>query len=432
MKSALSRSVLGRRVASAAVLGLAAATLSVGLAGSATAAGPDVEGTVTGVGGAPLTNICVDAFDATNDRYLQESCTGADGKYSFSGLVSGMGVSSIKLDFYDNSGFDYTGDTFYLERWYGGAKYRPSAAAVGITDGGDTVKDFVMTPASIISGTISAADGHAFTDGYNLDVFNTDMEYAWSRSTGDVDGKSYKIAVEPGTYRVGGYGWDAQTATAPWAYYLEKWWVDSDTAAGATPITVGAGQTVTGINLALTDKLSARQAPSIRGFAAVGRALTASPGTWSRNAGNEFTYTWMRGATVVGTGANYTPTAADLGQRLNVVVRAVNGTNVGQAASAQTDPVRWPADAKGKAKRLGHHQVRFAVKLVSAHQKPVKGKVVVLRGTKVVHKAVKLVKGKAVIVVKGQPKGKQTFTVHFKGNKKLAQVDKTFTVRVRK
>jgi hypothetical protein len=44
---------------------------------------------------------------------------------------------------------------------------------------------------------------------------------------------------------------------------------------------------------------------------------------------------------------------------------------------------------------------------------------------------VKLVKGKVVIIVKGQPKGKQPFTVLYKGNKVLAKASKDFTIRVR-
>jgi hypothetical protein len=239
------------------------------------------------------------------------------------------------------------------------------------------------------------------------------------------------LVVEPGTYLIAGYGWDSPTLTTPEIAYVGKWWKDGDTPTEATPVTAVGGQTVSGIDLRLTNKLVARQAPQITGVAAVGRTLTAAPGTWSRNAGTEFSYTWMRGATVLGTGATYTPTAADFGQRLNVVVRALNGDNAGQAASAQTDPIRYPADAKGKAKAMSGRKVGFSVKIVSAKQSPVKGKVVVMRGSKVVHKAVKLVKGKAVIVLKGQPKGKQTYTVVYKGNALLAKASKDFTVRVR-
>jgi len=426
MKSVMSASALRRRVATSAVVALSAATLSLGFAGSASAlAGHDIEGTVTGVGGAPVDDACVEAFDASDGSFLDEVCTGVDGTYFFDGL--GATANQVKLFFYDDSGFTYAGDTQYLSRWFGGSRFKPNASVVAYTPAGDKVVNFSMTPASIISGTLAAADGHALTGSYWFDVIDSDGN--WANYDVARDGINYKIATDPGTYRIGGYGYD-NPATGDDINYLEKWWVDSDTMAGATPVTVPAAG-VAGVNFRLTDKLTARQAPSISGFAAVGRALTASPGTWARNAGTEFSYTWKRGATAVGTGATYTPTLADLGQSLNVVVRAVNGTNAGEAASAQTDPVRYPADAKGKAKALTGHKVRFAVKIVSAKQSPVRGKVVVLRGTKVVHKAVKLVKGKVVIIVKGQPKGKQTFTVLYKGNKVLAKASKDFTVRVR-
>ncbi len=425
MKPVMSRSAFGRRVAAIAVLGLAVTSLSLGLAGPASALSPDIEGTVTGVGGAPLNGVCVDAYDASNgDDLISEECTGPDGHYAFSGLA----VSQIKLFFYDDSGFAFTGDTQYLGRWFGGSKFEPAAAPVSISPSGDTVLNFTMTPAATISGSITATDGHALTGTFSTDVIDADFNhpgYVTAR-----DGSNFKIALEPGTYRVGGYGYDNPPVGAD-IDYVEKWWVNSDSPVGATPVTVSGSGSVGGIDLRLTDQLAARTAPSITGFAAVGQPLTADPGTWSRNAGTEFSYTWMRGTTVVGTGATYTPTVGDFGQRLNVVVRALNHSNAGQAASAQTDPVKWASNAKGKAKRAGAHKVRFKIKIKSAHQKRVKGKVVVLRGTKKVHKPVKLVRGKVVITVGGQPKGKQTYTVLFKGNKKVAKSSKTFTVKVR-
>ena len=422
------KSSFTRRAASGAVVALAAATLSLGAASSAHAvgAGHDIEGTVTGVGGAPVNGACVDAYDASNGNYLDESCTGVDGTYFFDAL----GVSQVKLEFYDNTSFNFSDDTQYLDRWFGGSRYKGNATPIGFTAAADKVVDFTMTPAAVIAGSVTAEDGHVFTDGFDFNVVNGDLDSANYRSAYGPDGMSFRIAAEPGSYRVAGYGWDNATLTTPYTSYVSKWWMNGDTPAEATPIAVAAGQTASGINIRLTDKLVARQAPSISGVAAVGRPLTASPGTWSRNLNTEYSYTWMRGATVVGTGAAYTPTVADFGQRLNVVVRALNYENAGQAASAQTDMVRYPADARGRARALAGHKVRFAVALVSAKQRPVRGKVVVLRGTKVVHKAVKLVKGKAVITVSSQPKGRQTFTVLYKGNSLLTKATKNFTVRV--
>jgi hypothetical protein len=423
------KSVLARRVASGAAVTLVAAALSLGASGTAHAITTiDLEGTITAPNGVPLEGMRVFVEDAaTQGDVLDTSVvTDAAGHYEFSSLDFD---GNVLIGAYDSTPYTYLNDTQYLTRWYGGSKHVAGATPVALTTDGDTKINLALPAAAVITGTVAAADGHALTNYFSFDVIDSD----WNWPSYDVarDGINYKIATEPGTYRIGAYGSDSSTATTPYISYLEKWWTDSDTPFGATQVTVPVSG-VGGLNFRLTNQLTARQAPSISGFAAVGRPLTATPGTWTRNAGTEFSYTWMRGATVVGTGATYTPTAADFGQRLNVVVRALNGSNAGQAASAQTDPVRWASDAKGRAKGLAGHKVRFAVKIVSAKQKPVHGKVVVLRGTKVVHKAVKLVKGKAVIIVKHQPKGKQVFTVLYKGNKLLAKAAKDFTVRVHK
>src|SRR4051794_31899256 len=128
MKSVFTRSAVGRRAAAGTVLALAAATLSFGLAGPASAIPPDIEGTVVGVGNAPVSDVCVDVYDASNDHFLQEVCTGVDGTYAFGGL----GVSSVKLYFYDDSSFSYTGDTQYLSRWNNNARFRPNATPIAI------------------------------------------------------------------------------------------------------------------------------------------------------------------------------------------------------------------------------------------------------------------------------------------------------------
>jgi len=417
------KSSFTRRAASGAVVALAAATLSLGATSAAHAdtTVTDLEGTVTGVNGAPAEDIHVEVHDAATGDFLDSMHTDAAGHYDFTSLEFN---GPVKIWFEDHQTFDFTDTYYYADRWYGGSRYEAGAAPVTISIDGDTKINFAMTQDAILAGSVAAGDGHTLTDYWGVDVVDADFNYPDYEYASS--GTSFRLAIEPGTYRVGGYG---QDLTGPG--YFESWWRNADTIAAATPIAAGAGQTVSGLDLRLGNTLAARQAPRVAGVPAVGRPLTATPGSWNRNAGTEFSYTWMRGATVVGTGATYTPTAADFGSRLNVIVRALNGANVGQATSAQTDVVRYPADERGRAKALAGHKVRFAVALVSAKQKPVRGKVVVLRGSKVVHKAVKLVKGKAVILVKHQPKGRQTFTVLYKGNSVLAKATKNFTVRVR-
>lgn len=93
----------------------------------------------------------------------------------------------------------------------------------------------------------------------------------------------------------------------------------------------------------VTDQPHQSQAPSIGGSPLAGGRLTASPGGWSGNP--TFSYSWQRcdgsacspidGAT----GSSYTPTAADIGKTLRVVVTATNADGSTRSTSAETLPV---------------------------------------------------------------------------------------------
>ena len=430
MKSVMSRSAFGHRVAAAAIVGLAATSLSLGLTSSASAVGEDLQGTVTGVGGVALADIDVIAYDSTGSS-VESSTTDGAGHYALSALSTG----AYKIRFVDNSAVTISSPLPYLTRWSGGAKSIVAASAVNV------VADAAGTLNMALSERYGAVSGTLTLDGRNLDDPTLSRSYYAFDSTGEdrsfalrTAGAAYRFLVPPGDYKVAFEGWD--DASAPSTYFIRQFWRNADTLDTATVVSVGSGQTVGGLGFALTKTLAARSAPQIVGIPAVGRPLSALPGSWSRAVDVDYSYTWLRGATVVGAGPVYVPTAADFGSRLSVVVRADSTTdsyygNSGQAASAASDVVRWPADARGTAKALAGHKVKFAVKIVSAKQSPVRGQVVVMRGTKVVHKAVKLVKGKAIILVKGQPKGRQTFTVLYKGNSLLSKATKNLTVRVR-
>jgi hypothetical protein len=430
MKSVTPRSAFGRRVAATAVLGLAAATLSLGVAGPASAVGEDLQGTVTGVGGVPLPDIHVTAYDSTGSG-VETVTTDAAGHYA----LSTLSTAPYKIRFADGSTTTISSALPYLTRWSDGAKNIVAASAVNVVaDAGGTLNMALSERYGAVAGTLTF-DGRTLDDPalsrsyYAFDSTGEDLSFSLRTA-----GAAYRFLVPPGDYKVAFEGWD--NAASPATYFIRQFWRNADTLDTATVVSVGSGQTVGGLGFALTKTLAARSAPQIVGIPAVGRPLSALPGTWSRAVNVDYTYTWLRGTTVLGTGPVYVPTAADFGSRLSVLVRANATTdsyygNVGEASSAQSDIVRWPADARGRAKALGAHKALFSVKIVSAKQSPVRGKVVVLRGTKVVHKAVKLVKGKAVIVVKHQPKGKQVFTVVYKGNSLLSKAMKDFTVRVR-
>ena len=435
MKSVLSRTAVGRRVVPGTVLALAAATLSLGFAGAANAAQPvELHGTVIDANGTPLANAYVEVDNAADENdTIDSTTTDANGNYSFDTLPAGAVKVFFAAD--DPSVYPITlvSPLPHQVRWSGGSRFFKGAAITNITVDPATapVVNGVLPQYASVIGTVRAgADGHVPTNNVGTWADDSDENGAvWDGFMDDTTG-NYRLIVDPSTpVRVGAYGSD--TGSPSNLYYLDQYWQDADTLASATPINVAPGQNVTGINFRLTNALRARQAPSVSGYPTVGLPLTANPGSWSRNADTEFSYSWLRNGAQVGTGATYVPTAADLGQKLSVVVTALNGDYTGQSSTVTSDVVKWGATEKAGAKAKAGRKVAVHVKLVSAHQKPVKGKVVVMRGTKVL-KAVKLVKGKVSLVLKNQPKGQQTYTVHFKGNKKIAQVDKTFTVRVHK
>jgi hypothetical protein len=443
MKFHSQRSAIGRRAATGTVLALTAATFSLGVAGPAQAANTiELEGTVTGTGGVPLEGIRVQAFDATTAQPLlnvtasdwASAVTDAAGHYEFDDL----GTASVKLRLYDETVLTMTSPLPYTPRWVAGPDNFSGAATVAVTEDPATAATAPTTSLTehygALTGTLTA-DGRPASDpnlGAYVSVMNADDD--WAGGGFATSGTSYRTLAAPGQVRASAEASDWQTDPADPVYFIRKWWQNTYSQANATVISVHSGQTVTGIDFSLTKTLAATSAPQVVGYPTVGRPLSAAPGTWSQSSNTQYGYTWLRGTTVVGTGPSYVPTVADFGSRLTLRVTADADKydwyhNSGQA-TVTSAVVRHPATPRVRAHARDGRKVALAIKMVAAKQSPVRGKVVVFRGAKRVHVAVRLVRGKAFIMLRHQPKGRHAYTVHYKGNKVLAQVDKTVTVRV--
>lgn len=108
-------------------------------------------------------------------------------------------------------------------------------------------------------------------------------------------------------------------------------------ATGTTGSLTGTSTSTTVLGL-LGDVITALTKPGISGTPAVGRVLTASPGTWSGLGLPVFSYQWYRGTTEIpgATASGYQVQDADAGQVLAVVVRAVTpgfGPGLGYAVA---------------------------------------------------------------------------------------------------
>ena len=130
-----------------------------------------------------------------------------------------------------------------------------------------------------------------------------------------------------------------------------EFWNDQPSLELAQDIVVtSAGQVLTGYDAVLVrdqypNEVQNLTPPAITGTPAVGQALTASPGTWNLK-GTTFQYQWLAGTTPVGAdAATYTPTAADVGKAISVVVTgSVAGIGSAAATSAATSAVTSPVD----------------------------------------------------------------------------------------
>lgn len=221
---------------------IAAAAIAVSICAAApTAARPArpaqttttaITGTVTDPSGKPLSGVTVQLsvgpvvdFDSTT--------TAANGTYTFTNFPIGFG------NFY--VGFTLAG---YAPQWWNNKPSLAAADPVPVTSGQTTTGiDAVLQPApntGAISGHVTAsAGGPAFEA--SVVATNTSTGESVTVQNDNTTGAYTFAALDPGTYTVGFTD----------SGYVPQWWNNKSSAATADPITVTAGQVVTGIDAAL-------------------------------------------------------------------------------------------------------------------------------------------------------------------------------------
>lgn len=111
------------------------------------------------------------------------------------------------------------------------------------------------------------------------------------------------------------------------------------------------------------------KAPNISGTAQQGKTLTASTGTWSGSPAPTFRYKWERctskGCTAISnqTGRTYRVTAADVGDRLEVVVTASNVAGSASSSFTASNAVKWSAASFATANLTGAKSAHPGVSL---------------------------------------------------------------------
>ena len=192
-----------------------------------------ITGTVTAEGsGAPLENVNVNAYEAATGDYVGSDTTNVSGTYHIGGLIS----DSYKLRFYDNSGA-------YLSEYYDDKPDLDSADPFSVTAGVTTTINAELTPAGIITGTVTAEGSGAPLENVNVT--------AYEAATGDYVGSD--TTNVSGTYHIGGLISDSYKLRFydNSGAYLSEYYDDKPDLDSADPFSVTAGVTTT-INAELT------------------------------------------------------------------------------------------------------------------------------------------------------------------------------------
>lgn len=384
----------------------------------------DVSGIVVDSSGAPVIGAEVDAFDTPADaddpRSVETAVTGRTGRFNFVNL-SKTSEAEFKLraaDFLEREDGQYE----RLTRWAGdGQNY--AAASVVTKPAAEVAITLPLTGG--ISGTVTSAS--------NLRVDNVSAEFFDEKSSSvgsgfasvEDDGTFETTSLVPGTYRVHftDFSSGGSFNSVPDRFHAPQWY-DDTTFEKAKKIVVKSGQTVTGINATLSADLKAFRKPEITGKPYLGGTLRANPGAWSVESGTTYSYEWLIGSTVVGTGPTYKVTSAAKNKRVTLRVRADNGSLTGTAL-ASTQVIKKKPKVKVSVKGT-KAQVSVSAKKVKA--KKFKGTVVARLvvgedefGAPVYKKIgkAKLRGGKASLTLKklGKGKNKVVFEITLKGGK---------------
>lgn len=216
--------------------GATAVTVTTGVTASGInatmAAGGTISGTVTDAStGAKLAGICVSAYDATL-TYQGSATTSSTGTYKIVNLTP----ASYYVEFYPAC----SGSSNYLTQWYKNASTQAKATLVAVTAGhtssGISAK---LVLGGSIAGTVTDTSGNPI---YGICVLATATGVADSAPTGP-NGTFVISGLKSGSYTV-----EFSSGCGGTGSYATQWYNDSPTLAGATPVSVTAGVTATGIN----------------------------------------------------------------------------------------------------------------------------------------------------------------------------------------
>ncbi|WP_297618769.1 carboxypeptidase-like regulatory domain-containing protein [Nocardioides sp.] len=398
----------------------------------------DVSGAVVDSAGAPVIGAQVVAYDTPGDAdkpaAVDSVRTNRAGLYYFTDL-SETSETTFKVQASDTLPRE-DGQYDRIARWFGGAQTYDVAATV-TKPAGEVNVTLALTGG--ISGTITSESGLPVEDTAVRFFDEKGNPLDETQAYAEEDGTYLSTSLVPGTYKVQFIDFNAFSffgnAGDVRAHAPE--WYDNTSFSKAREITVKSGQTVTGINAALSQDLRTFRKPEINGKPYLGGKVRAFPGVWSLDSGTTYTYEWLIGDTVVATGSSYRVTKAAKNKRVTLRVTAENGTLNGSALVSSQVIKKKP---KVKISVKGT-QASVTVSAKKVKAKKFKGSVVAKKLVRTdeygapVYKKIgkgKLRNGKASLTLKKLAKGKNkvVFEITLKGGKYGdAEVAKTIKVK---
>jgi hypothetical protein len=195
-----------------------------------------ISGTVTNVEGAPIPDVRLIAYamPPTVNTYRYEVFTDANGYYRIPALVPG-----------DYEVFFWPSDILYLRQFYGGTTTGTGATVITLEPGENLTGLDIQLPYNHLgqfSGHITSLEGAPLASCQVLMYrFDGTSTWTWTGQTStDKAGNYTMIQVPPGIYKV--------YFTMYTTGYVPEYYDDVSTFEDALPITVVAGQTLSGID----------------------------------------------------------------------------------------------------------------------------------------------------------------------------------------
>lgn len=311
-----------------------------------------LRGQVTDDAGRPVPEVEVTVFDLYGHQIGDDLTTRRNGYFHLDSAEVPPGRYRLRFRKYGE----------HVPTWSGGASSYDRAAAVTVpVTGLATAAPTRLVRTGGLAGRITVPpvagteDMETWVQVYDAEGDPIDAflprrlaATAMSRST-----EAFEIdELTPGTYYVAAYAARYDQDSDRVFPFIRQFWRGAYTLESATPVVVRPGVRTAGLNFAVSRTLTAVARPSISGKAAVGKTLTARPGTWSRRSNLSFAYTWKRGGRVVGRAATYRVAKADAGTSLTLTVTATDrrGEYVAGSASSTAVKVAKPPRRKGRGR----------------------------------------------------------------------------------